>query len=557
MNKVIYIYWAQKFENAPDVVKKCLLSWKIMNPTWKIVELNDENLSQYIDIEKDISHMKHKIKTKISYSDIVRIYLLEKYGGCWCDATVFCTQPLDDWLDKYISTGFFGFELKIDRMISSWFMYSEKNNYIITKWKDAVLKYLRAVRQLGTHHIHVSIDIWKWNKYDYQHYLWFHYLFSDLYQMDKQFKEMWDLTPKKSANDPLLLVFDGFMKPIPNQVKEHIDNLKSPMYKLTYKYDVNHYTNDSSLAYVLNSIDLSSYEIKNNNYNITSIPDSIGIGSYKVNTNNLGDHIQIIANLNLLKRHGLTPSVYIDRDNEVKNLNRQSYSFQKILLVMNGWHRRNNTQWPPNNRICPLFIGFHIRLKHCQYILNEESLEYFKKNEPIGCRDSYTKELLSKYGIESYESNCLTLTLDRYNVQSTGKIYVSSINKDIEKYIPSHISYQYINHYTNTNNFESNMSSAYTLLKKYSGAKLVITTFLHCALPCIGMGIPVIVFYPNSFDSVSESDKERFSGLDKLININTFKDIDKVNWNPEPVDISDIKSKLIEKYNEQLLSLTF
>ena len=136
MKKVLFIYWAQKFINAPIVVKKCLLSWKLKNPTWKIIELDDDNLSEYIDIVKEIPNIQNKNITKTSYSDIVRIFLLAKYGGCWCDATAFCNQSLDDWLNKNISTNFFGFELKSDRMLSSWFLYSEENNYIIQKWKE-------------------------------------------------------------------------------------------------------------------------------------------------------------------------------------------------------------------------------------------------------------------------------------------------------------------------------------------------------------------------------------------------------------------------------------
>ena len=46
MKKTIYIYWGQKFINAPNVVKKCLLSWKLKNTNWEIIELDDENLQQ-------------------------------------------------------------------------------------------------------------------------------------------------------------------------------------------------------------------------------------------------------------------------------------------------------------------------------------------------------------------------------------------------------------------------------------------------------------------------------------------------------------------------------
>ena len=59
MKKVIFIYWAQKFINSPTVVNKCLLSWKFKNPTWEIIELNDDNLSKYINIEEEILDIQY------------------------------------------------------------------------------------------------------------------------------------------------------------------------------------------------------------------------------------------------------------------------------------------------------------------------------------------------------------------------------------------------------------------------------------------------------------------------------------------------------------------
>ena len=109
MIKKIFIYWGQKFNNAPKVVSKCLLSWKIRNPSWEIIELNDDNLNEYINLD-EIINIKNKQITKTAYSDIIRIFLLDKFGGCWCDATTFCNQPLDDWLCKNIQSGFFAFD---------------------------------------------------------------------------------------------------------------------------------------------------------------------------------------------------------------------------------------------------------------------------------------------------------------------------------------------------------------------------------------------------------------------------------------------------------------
>ena len=243
MRKVIFIYWAQKFINAPTVVKKCLLSWKLKNPTWEIIELNDDNLSEYINIEEEIPDFQKKKITKTSYSDIIRILLLAKYGGCWCDATTFCNQSLDIWLNKNILTGFFGFDKPgKDRLLSSWFLYSEKNNFIIQKWKEKTILY------------------WK-NHNKMHHYFWFHYLFSDLYNSDNKFKKLWDSTPKISANGPNYIHHQGLLNKLSDKVTNHINEIKTPLYKLSYKYDMEKYNEECNLSYLMNSIKLKFMHI--------------------------------------------------------------------------------------------------------------------------------------------------------------------------------------------------------------------------------------------------------------------------------------------------------
>jgi len=234
MKKVIYMYWAQKFVNAPYLVKKCLLSWKLKNPTWQIIELDDGNLSEYINIEKEIPNIQKKNINKCHYSDIIRVLLLEKYGGCWCDATTFCNQSLDNWLNKNTLTGFFAFDKPgPDRLLSNWFLYSEPNNYIIQKWKEKIILY------------------WK-NHNKINHYFRHHYLFGDLYNSDKKFKELWDWTPKISANGPHFILCQGILKNLSDKVKNHINEVKTPVYKLTYKYNKKFYNENCNLSYILN-----------------------------------------------------------------------------------------------------------------------------------------------------------------------------------------------------------------------------------------------------------------------------------------------------------------
>lgn len=243
MKKVIFIYWAQKFINAPIVVKKCILSWKLKNPTWEIIELDDDNLSEYINIDEEIPDIQMKNISKTSYSDIIRIVLLAKHGGCWCDATIFCNQSLDNWLNKYISSGFFAFDKPgKDRLLSSWFLYSKENNYIVQKWKEKTILY------------------WK-NRNKMHNYFWFHSLFGDLYNSDNKFKELWDSTPKISADGPHYIQYQGLLNKLSDNVKNHIDEVKTPLYKLTYKFDTENYNENCNLSYLINFNQHNQYKI--------------------------------------------------------------------------------------------------------------------------------------------------------------------------------------------------------------------------------------------------------------------------------------------------------
>ena len=115
MIKQLFIYWDQGFENSPKLVQKCLLTWKKHNPTWNIIELDNSNLSQYIDLKQELP--ENISITQAALSDVIRICLLEKYGGLWIDATTYCAKPLDDWLPQYITSGFFAFNKNSQKTI--------------------------------------------------------------------------------------------------------------------------------------------------------------------------------------------------------------------------------------------------------------------------------------------------------------------------------------------------------------------------------------------------------------------------------------------------------
>jgi len=64
------------------------------------------------------------------------------------------------------------------------------------------------------------------------------------------------------------------------------------------------------------------------------------------------------------------------------------------------------------------------------------------------------------------------------------------------------------------------------------------------------MGIPVVVFYPLNDKEAHASDRERFSSLEELVRVYRFDEIEAVDWKPEPIDVSDRKLDILDRFYE-------
>ena len=104
-DKIIWQFWAQGYDNVPDVVRKCLDSVDQYAADYTIVRLTDENLADYLDVPIFILEKRGKMTTA-HYSDLLRLMLLKTYGGIWMDATIKLTGPIPD---EYARRDFFVF----------------------------------------------------------------------------------------------------------------------------------------------------------------------------------------------------------------------------------------------------------------------------------------------------------------------------------------------------------------------------------------------------------------------------------------------------------------
>lgn len=272
---------------------------------------------------------------------------------------------------------------------------------------------------------------------------------------------------------------------------------------------------------------------------------------------NIGDYIQSIAARQFLSN----VDIYLNREFLNKPIS------EKVKLIMNGWFMHNPENWPPTSNIIPLFVAFHLNKLAENKMLSQEGIEYLKLHEPIGCRDKYTESLLKSKGIDAYFSGCMTLTLGhtyQHEEEDNAKVYFTDldstlahtpsfkikclwtlltqhsflkkiqsqmkkcgVNKSLRTVTAFYVTYKKViadelfvsaiyraHEIPDTfENDDAKFKYADELLREYSKAKFVVSSRIHCALPCLGMGTP-IVFVTN--DLVGEIHNCRLDGLKQL-----------------------------------------
>ena len=268
----LWLLWFQGLDEAPYLVQKCIESWVKKNPTWEITVLDNSNLHNYMDttiFDNELSKLP-----LVKKSNLVRLRLLEEYGGVWADATTYCTTPLDEWIQEATtSSGFFVFHKPgPDRVMSNWFMASEKNSKIISKLKQDYISFFsnnnfnvntkakkNFAKKIGKILNRSANTTLHWfsplfTKILKIHpYAIFHYMFYRLVTNDTECRKIWDKTKKISADGPHRIQRFGMLASPDDIIKKEIDEKKTTVYKLTWKYKHENYSSSSVLHYLFES----------------------------------------------------------------------------------------------------------------------------------------------------------------------------------------------------------------------------------------------------------------------------------------------------------------
>lgn len=261
---------------------------------------------------------------------------------------------------------------------------------------------------------------------------------------------------------------------------------------------------------------------------------------------NIGDCLQFLIIEYIYKRMNIDSHEIVRLS--MKDI--RGYKGEKLILPLN-WSLFDINFMDENkinisNDIIPVFCAMTIESHtYKEDYLNEYNIRFLKKYEPIGCRDYKTYSALKKVGIKAYLNGCLTsIFSSRSKEGKHDKILLVDAPLELYSYIPNEmikgaisLTQQY--YYKNDISAYSIMENVKQQYKFYCDeAKLVITSRLHVASPCMAMGIPVI-FVKDSIDA-------RFSWINiylKLYSRNEFQNID---WNPGRIEFEENKSMILE-----------
>lgn len=126
--KIIHYCWFGRGEK-PELVLKCIDSWRKYLPEYEIVEWNEDNFNLNLFPYAREAYDSRKFAF---VADVVRLFALYDFGGVYFDTDVEVLKPLDAFLDD---VAFSGFEDEVH--VSTGIMASEKGG----KWVDENLAY--------------------------------------------------------------------------------------------------------------------------------------------------------------------------------------------------------------------------------------------------------------------------------------------------------------------------------------------------------------------------------------------------------------------------------
>lgn len=254
---------------------------------------------------------------------------------------------------------------------------------------------------------------------------------------------------------------------------------------------------------------------------------------YFRNTHNIGDDIWAYAQ-SLFYPH---IDYLIDNTSIYKF---RSKNDEDVATIIGAFVEPRNREWcflPPSN-VIPLFVGAYFRSTMWEFLQNEQIIRYMKAFEPIGTRTTTNVPKFTDLGIDAYYSGCITMTLPEVEKRNGGYICLVDVPEYVEDYVRkivgSNIEIKIITHdLPNLGeelflkhrelSIEERFKKVRELIQIYADARYVVTSRLHCALPCLTQHTPVLLTVPRDGCGIVEM-YDRMQCFFELFNMCWYED---------------------------------
>mgnify|MGYP005759552045 CR=1 FL=1 len=155
--KIIHYCWFGNKEK-PDIIKRCINSWKEILSDYEIIEWNEKNYDLF---KNKFCTQAYEQKKFAFVSDVVRLDVMYEYGGIYLDTDVMVYKTFDEILDnkcvfgfeekEYVATSFMAAEKKCE-FIERFLEYYQNQTFIKDKKPDMetnVVKLTKLLLDIG------------------------------------------------------------------------------------------------------------------------------------------------------------------------------------------------------------------------------------------------------------------------------------------------------------------------------------------------------------------------------------------------------------------------
>jgi lipopolysaccharide biosynthesis glycosyltransferase len=264
----------------------------------------------------------------------------------------------------------------------------------------------------------------------------------------------------------------------------------------------------------------------------------------RLSSRNVGDYIQTISALgHLLRRTGLRltgepdlvetatvlrsrvrPDLLIDDDDatvELIEVSRDDSSLDDVpdgtWYVAFGWHLHADALGghglPYHPGLRPVFVSFHVNRRD---MLSDDAVDYLRTYAPIGCRDWYTVDLLTRLGVPAFFTGCLTTTVDGYfadDIVDTDRPPGFVDARPVGGGTIVRQAYEEVRDRSLADSLQNALDTLDGYVEQYGS---LTTGRLHCYLPATSIGIPTTFAPKRPYDVRFEGLTDSSADLDAI-----------------------------------------